>query len=364
MPAAREVTTGREAVPREQLSRFLQRLDTRCRYAIVKNADLWESLRRGGDWDIAVSDLAAAQGVLLEVLGPPRRVAPRSYVVAHYYDWGEIDLLPCLVWQGVELIPTQRFMERARRNEAEWMVACPAHQAIMGWAAPLLAHGSYRQKYESLVAMAVAYDGEEFALALSRLFGSSLGNRLHNLACGGRLDSSTELAASMRSMARCRAYSREPWRAGSRTLAFGYQELRLRSSPCLPFLHLRSTTDVRAAGLWCNTHKKVIPGLALFDGGGVRRWSSEDNGIGGTSASSARGDAGRGITVAERVELSNLQAAGWLAGTTVAIRGARGSRSAAVGKPRLVSGPTSSLAEFLDSQLARHVARSLVLHVD
>lgn len=342
--------------PHEGLARFLALLDRRCRYAVVKNPDLWASLSRGGDWDLAVSDLSAAQDVLIEALGPPRRVARWSYVTAHYYDWGEIDLLPCLAWQGVDLIPLGRFLQHARRSTAGWLTAAPAHQAIMGWIAPILAYGRFPEKYAPVVREAMSDDPAELRFALHRLFGARLAEALYGMASRDDLVSSDALSRMLRRAARGRALARSPVDAYLSACRFAHGEVMLRLCPPLPFLYLGSALVADDVGRWCGSRRKVIPGLVVFDGSAVRQWTSGDaelERVGQRLAVSCRH---RRLTVAERRRVAELQAAGWLAASTVAPRGVRGSTLAIMGRPVATR---AAVAEYLDACLRRHANAGL-----
>lgn len=348
--------------PYDDLSRFLELLGTRCQYAIVKNPDLWYNLQHGGDWDLLVSDLQEAQAVLLDALGPPRRVAERSYVVAHYYDWGEIDFLPHLTWQGIELIPAARFLARSVADRGGWPVACSAHQSIMGWIAPLLATGSFRPKYQSVVNHALSHDLDELVDGLHALFGNALGGRLYEIARAGEIGRSAKWLTTMRAVARRRAYAHHPASTLARALAFAYREGQLRSRPCLPFLRFHSADDALAAGRWCSTHRNAIPGLAVFDGVRLTKWPSSQSGIDNLrSYTPRRCQVDRPLTLSERVGLANLQAGGWLVGSMVPVRGTRASATTLIGRPRGSVYFAQNLEGFLESYLARETAHTLSL---
>lgn len=347
-------------LPYERLSRFLEMLDDRCRYVVVKNPDLWGNLQRGGDWDLLVSDMSKARAALLEALGPPRRVAHRSYVIAHFYDWGEIDLLPRVEWKGVELIDWKRLLSRASRNPRGWRIARPAHQALVGWVGPLLSSGSFSEKYRAVVRNAVVSDGAELEVVLRELFGEELSEALWNRALEDRIGQSVAQLHELRQAARRRSFRRRPARTSHRIGQFVYRETKLRLHPALPFVELQSAEHVDSAAQWCAMRRIPVQGLALFDGTEIHRLKPSDVAEGPSVPSRPHhvGKAASRIHLRDRVALSNLQAQGWLAASTIKASGARFSQSALIGRARGgLAAP--DLPEVFDGSLERRTERDI-----
>ena len=345
------------APPYERLSRFLELLDERCDYAVVKNPDLWGNLKRGGDWDLLVSDLSTAQASLVEAVGHPRRVARRSYVVSYFFDWGEIDLLPRLEWRGVRLIATHRFLDRAARDPNGWRVACPAHQAIMGWIYPLLSSRSFNEKYVPVVRNAVAVDGVELESRLVSLLGETLGKKLWNQANDPTIGESVKLADSMRVEAWKAAFRHHPFMTSN-----GLPRLRPprgATSGCgrrSPFLLIRSAATAEAARAWCDSRRTTIPGLAIFDGAKLWRWPADGLAMPSPDwfedAIGAHVGSGR-LRARDRVAIAQLQSQGWLTASLGKAGGARFTRSGLIGKPIHCNMAREPLGEQLDRHLAR-----------
>jgi hypothetical protein len=350
-------------IPKERLSHFLGLLESRCDYAVVKNPDLWENLRRGGDWDLVVSDPRGAQRALVEALGHPRRVARRSYVVCYFFDWGEIDLLPSIEWHGLQLIDKERFFARAVHNTGGWRTASPAHEAITGWIGPLLASGAFSEKYEDVVREAVAMDSTELELVLKRLFGRKLGSAVWSLARHDRVSESRALTDAMRKAVRYRAFTRRPVRTCSGVLRFLYYEVKLRLEPALPFLEVSRSEDTAAASQWRLMRDASVPGFAVFQGVEIRKWTSEGATAGAaevlpTSRNRAGAKSAR-FGLRKRIALSNLQARGWLVASTVATGGVRTSWSTLIGKPMSRDIAAQPLGDLLDGFLAFRTAEEI-----
>src|SRR4051812_31959780 len=92
--------------PVDALQAFLRQART-VGIAVAKNPDIWSAFARGGDWDLVTLNRRAATRILVDCVGPPDRRVRRSYVWSHYYEWGQIDLLPRLEWRGLLLLDAE-----------------------------------------------------------------------------------------------------------------------------------------------------------------------------------------------------------------------------------------------------------------
>jgi len=214
--------------PRAELEAFLVALDADVSYAVAKQPDLWKNLRQGGDWDLVVPDVTVAQRILVAHLGPPARTVRRSYVVANYFEWGEIDLLPGIEWKGIELVSAGCVVERASRTSDGHRVACLAHQVVAAWIYPMLAHGSFHPRYTEVVGRALLEDGAELERILARVFGGESA-RVLRAAHAGRPADIAPFIPSLRRAVRRRALVRTP-RMTSRAIgSFVLAEARIRA---------------------------------------------------------------------------------------------------------------------------------------
>lgn len=215
--------------PRAALERFLSRLESRTGFAVAKQPDLWANLKRGGDWDLIVGDVAAARQLMVDELGAPLRTVRRSYVVATLYDWGKIDLLPRIEWQGVELLAAGRVLSRAvRTSDHGWPVACLAHQAVAAWIYPMLAHASFNARYAQLVTRAWTEDDVELAEVLTDVFGRHVEPVLA-AAREGDPGSLAAMVPNLRRAARLGAISTKPAMTFRGMSRFAAREVALRA---------------------------------------------------------------------------------------------------------------------------------------
>jgi hypothetical protein len=224
--------------PRAALECFLERLDAEVGFAVAKQPDLWANLRRGGDWDLVVADVNRAREVLVTTVGAPVRTVRRSYVVAEYFDWGEIDLLPRLEWKGVELASARAVVAGAQQSSEGWPIARSAHQAVAAWVYPLLAYGAVTDRNAEVARRAAAEDGVELEQILTRLFGPARAAVLVRAARAGDHAAVRPLIPALRFAARRRAIVGRPLPTLRAMGAFCRAELALRArAPIAEVMH-------------------------------------------------------------------------------------------------------------------------------
>lgn len=161
-------------IPVVRLAGWLDALDQEKGYAVAKAPDLWANLERGGDWDLVVSDRSRAESLLRRIVGEPNRVIRHSYVHTFNYAWGKIDLLPGLIWRSVLLAASEEVIESATRNAFGVVVASRPHQILAACVYPLLAHGSYKDTYRSLLLELTQEETDILDVLLGRTFGQGV----------------------------------------------------------------------------------------------------------------------------------------------------------------------------------------------
>jgi hypothetical protein len=86
------------SIPRAALTRYLRELPN---YVVLRNEeDLFGNVERGGDIDLLVGDPEVAERTLIRHLGPPIRIKGYSFATGYFFDWGHIDLVRTIEWQG------------------------------------------------------------------------------------------------------------------------------------------------------------------------------------------------------------------------------------------------------------------------
>lgn len=223
-------------MPDVEIAAFLRELEE---YVVLRNeADLFDNLRRGGDVDLLVRDLARAERTLIRHLGPPIRITKRSSVTECFYEWGNIDFLPSIEWRGADYLPVDTVLEERRVSVRGLPVPRLAHEALVSWLTSLLWGGFFKERYATVIRQAVASDGSAFRHALTAAAGRKWGTRLYQAAVDGHPEVSKTWARSLRVAIWTRAWRRSPVRTVARGLAFVVAELRLRFDPPVPWLAL------------------------------------------------------------------------------------------------------------------------------
>jgi thymidylate kinase len=221
-------------IPEAALAQCLRELPDAV---VLRNeAELFENLRRGGDVDLLVADLPAAERVLIRHLGAPVQLARRSYAVGYSYEWGHIDLLPTIEWRGACYLATGKVLASRRTSAQGRSVPGLAYQAAIAWLSNLLFGRFFKERYTITIHEAVALDGAALRAILLEAAGDTLGTNLWQAAVDGRPEVSAEWSRTLRRVVWWRAWLAAPRRTSLRYLAYLRAEFRLRFSPPVPWV--------------------------------------------------------------------------------------------------------------------------------
>jgi hypothetical protein len=252
---------------------LLRCLDDLPDFVILRNEqDLSGNLRRGGDVDLLVSDLATAERILIDHLGIPVRITRRSSVTGYSYDWGHIDLLQTLEWRGACYLPTRTVLERRRLSPNGRPVPSPAHEALVAWLTSLLWGGFFKERYTSTIVVAAQRDGDALQRALTDALGDKWGLRLWRAASEGNPELSAEWVRALRVAAWWRACLRSPISTIRRFLAFVVAEVRLRLQPSTPLVALVGADERETSALSAAVQQRFA--ACPFASARVFRWPS------------------------------------------------------------------------------------------
>ncbi len=345
----------RTKVPQDRLELLLADL-SKVGYAVAKNPDLWASLSRGGDWDLVVADLPLAESHLLRLLGQPQSSIRRSYVWAYLYSWGEIDLLPGLLWRMVLLASGCEVIRSARISPPGISVSSPAYQAMASWIGPLLSSGSFKERTRETVRAAVDQESKIFEGLLLRIFGTRLTTQLLSLARDARPEQAVHLRHVLRRAAVLRSMRRHPVVTVSRAANFASREALLRLDPPLPALRLDTEDDLERVFRWQREAFPAVPGVIFYDP--RRRLRVELQGavararLGDLSRVDTRGYPERALSFRERLRLAKDQSRGWL---VILWDGTRHHSSPARKSLLLANGTSTTAAGNLTSYLSAYL---------
>ena len=221
------------SVPEAALTQCLRELNA----VVLRNeAELFENLRRGGDVDLLVADLAEAERVLIRHLGAPVQLARRPYAVGYSYDWGHVDLLPTIEWRGAVYLATGKVLANRGLSARGRPVPRLAHEAAIAWLSNLLFGGFFKERYGDTVREAAALDGGALREVLIEAAGERLGTSLWQAAVQGHPEISAEWTHTLRRVIWWRAWRAAPGRTLVRYLAYLRAELALRFAPPVPWV--------------------------------------------------------------------------------------------------------------------------------
>ena len=221
-------------IPRAALTRYLRELPN---YVVLRNEeDLFGNVERGGDIDLLVGDLELAERTLIRHLGPPIRINRYSFARGYFFDWGHIDLVRTIEWQGACYLPTEAILEARQLSPRGRPVPRMAHEALICWLTSPLWGGFFKKRYAPVIRQAVEADGVALEQALIEVAGNEWGRRLWRAAADGCPEISANWVQPLRRVVWWRACFRSPVRTSKRYLAFVAAELRRRFAPPVPWI--------------------------------------------------------------------------------------------------------------------------------
>jgi hypothetical protein len=209
-------------------------------YVVLRNHDFRANLGRGGDVDVLVGDMRKARKAMKQVLGSPWWIMRRSYVEGCFYPWGHIDLTPRMEWHGATYIENRTIFDASSISPFGLRQPRLAHEAIICWFASLIWGGFFKERYAPVIEMAAQSDGDAFRSALIHAVGRSWGEKLFDLARNGASESSAAWVAQLRRSLWIQGFRRQPLKTMIRWYKYCTHEIRLRTSPPVPWIALIS----------------------------------------------------------------------------------------------------------------------------
>ena len=162
------------------------------------------------DWDIAVRDREGGMAKCEKLYGKGWLRIPRSYVIQHYYQWGQCDLLPVFEWNGFEYLDQDLFWEGVECGEDGIPRPVLGHDAYITWMTGLLWGGRFNGRYTDFIRLAAREDEGNFRECLNRAFGTDLEEKLYDLAVRGDATEATRWVGQMRFVLSSRCVGRAP----------------------------------------------------------------------------------------------------------------------------------------------------------
>lgn len=148
---------------------FYQAIDGEA--ILLRRDPAFTDIQTSSDWDFVVSDPERAEAILNDQLGPPIVSIRRHYVVQHYYEWGQVDFLPTMMWRGAAYLTMDRIWSRSEKDQEGILRPCLAHDALLAWLTALFAGGRFNPRHRELVLEAYERDLDELGYCLQQAVG-------------------------------------------------------------------------------------------------------------------------------------------------------------------------------------------------
>lgn len=185
------------------------------------------------DWDIAVRNGDQAMDACESLYGKAWLRIPRKYVIQHYYDWGQCDLLPLFEWNGFEYLSQELFWERVETGEDGIPRPALGHDAYIAWMTGLLWGRRFDKRYRDFIQLAAREDECHFRECLEEAFGVGLADQLYRIAERGDAAVATHWVGKMRWTLAMKNLGRGPLQAVGRVCSHWWCEIRFHMF--LPF---------------------------------------------------------------------------------------------------------------------------------
>ncbi|MDB4319249.1 hypothetical protein N9976_01320, partial [bacterium] len=134
------------------------------------------------------------------------------YVIQNFYEWGQLDLLPCFEWNGFEYLDQDLFWSKVEAGPDGIPRPALGHDAYIAWMTGLLWGRRFNRKYRDFIQLGAQEDEENFRDCLNSAFGKRLGEKLYRIAERGDAAVATHWVGKMRFVSAARS-------AGRRSLA-------------------------------------------------------------------------------------------------------------------------------------------------
>ncbi|MEN8865320.1 MAG: glycosyltransferase [Akkermansiaceae bacterium] len=158
---------------------------------------LGESLS-GGDFDFLQSCGDELGEKIEEEFGRPVVKIVRTYVHQRYYEWGQIDVLPSLEWNGFRYADAEAVIFGATVGPDGVRRPRLGHDGVISWLTSLLWGGFYKEKYDEIITLAAKEDSECFYQSLEWAFGTAWADEMMEWARAGRASESAKYVEGIR----------------------------------------------------------------------------------------------------------------------------------------------------------------------
>ena len=171
-----------------------------------------------------------------DLFGKPLRAILRTYVHQRYYEWGQIDVLPALEWNGWTYADAEVVIAGASIAEDGFKRPRLGHDGLISWLTSLLWGGFYKEKYDGVITRAAREDRECFREGLSWALGEGWADQMLAWAEDGEAGRSAGFAWEIRRALMGQNLRRSGGDAISKVAGHWWVELKHHLSPKLPVI--------------------------------------------------------------------------------------------------------------------------------
>ncbi|MDA7917084.1 glycosyltransferase [Akkermansiaceae bacterium] len=188
----------------------------------------------GGDFDFLQQGGAMLGEKILETFGRPLITIKRTYVHQRYFEWGQIDVLPSLEWNGCVYASVKDVMCHARVDDEGVRRPRLGHDGVISWLTSLLWGGFYKEKYDGIICRAAHEDGDFMRNALSWALGEAWADEMMTWALAGEAQESVNHVSSIRRALMWKSFRRSGGDTISGIVRHWWTEAGHHLKPALP----------------------------------------------------------------------------------------------------------------------------------
>ena len=205
-------------------------------YILLRNADINEHIKNGGDIDILTNNYNLFVTNFIKKIDLPVMYIKRSYLQSFFWKWGHIDVFTSIEFRGANFLSNEEIISAQIVNQNQVSEA-PLHiQALVCWLSNLLLGGVFKSRYKYIIVQAAQESGKKFFASLEYALGRSWAQRLFSLACAGRPEDSEKWIRQIRRALWWTAFKRNPFGTVIRWANYWKHQILRSTNPPAPWI--------------------------------------------------------------------------------------------------------------------------------
>mgnify|MGYP000044156023 CR=1 FL=1 len=191
---------------------------------------------RGGDFDFLSLGGDDLGDQINKVFGEAIVEIRRTYVHQRFYDWGQLDVLPVLEWNGYVYADGEQVIKEARVDSDGLRRPRLGHDGLISWMTSLLWGGFFKEKYREVIERAAREDTDCFRASLEWAVGRRWAGEMFAWATSGGMAESAKHVAGIRRAVKWQNIRRSGGDSISRVADHWWTEAKHHFSPMLPMI--------------------------------------------------------------------------------------------------------------------------------